>query len=63
MWEKQRHVHLLHYNFRPLDCEEGDKHIERELKQESNNDENKEQGGGNDENKDEDKNDGEDKDN
>ena len=53
----------MHYNFRPLDCEEGDKQIERELKPESNNDENKEQGDGNDENKEENKNDGEDKDN
>ena len=50
-------VHLVHYNFRPLDCEEGDEQIARELEPEGN-DENKEQGGGNDENKEDDKNDG-----
>ena len=53
----------MHCNFRPLDCEEGDKKVERELKPEGNDDENKEQGDGNDENKEEDKNDGENKDN
>ena len=52
----------MHYNFRPLDCEQGDKQIVRELEPEGN-DENKEQGGANDENKEDDKNDGEDNNN